>query len=150
MQIVLYKCNSERNRINKSDFLLNSYAINGYIKSSTSVTDVVITIERSNFIPYKYNYMYISEFNRYYFITDIVSVANNLWEIHAHVDVLFSFRDDILTSLSIVDRIESGNANMYLNDGSFVMDTRQYNQIIEFPTGLNANGQYILICAGGN
>ena len=55
----------------------------------------------------------------------------------------------IYSSEAIVEKVEAINENLYLNDGSFVMDTRKYNEIIEFPNGLNTNGEYVLICAGG-
>ena len=94
--------------------------------------------------------MYIEEFDRYYFIDEIVSVRNKLWTIRASVDVLMSFRTDILESMIIADKIEDEvAANLYLDDGSFVMDSRMYNEVKEFPSGLNENGTYILICAGG-
>lgn len=149
MQIKLFSCNAERNRINKQQYIQNEYCLNGSLRKETSVKDIVIGIERDNFIPYKYNYMYISEFQRWYFINDIISVRNNYWEIHASVDVLYSFIGDIYSSEAIVEKAEAINENLYLNDGSFVMDTRKYNEIIEFPNGLNTNGEYVLICAGG-
>jgi hypothetical protein len=150
MQINLFVCKSERNRVNKTDQLFDRFCMNGVLKKQTSVKNLVVEIERSNFIPYKYNYMYISDFERYYYIDDIICVANNRWEIHASVDVLFSFKNDIALTRAVVDKVENTNQNMYLNDGSFVTDTRRYNEIIEFTSGLNDNGSYILICAGGS
>jgi hypothetical protein len=94
--------------------------------------------------------MYIGEFNRYYYIDDIVNVNKNMWEIHAHTDVLYSFINDIRKSSAIIEKSETeNNSNLYMNDGSFVMDSRKYNEIKRFPNGLNENRSYILICAGG-
>lgn len=151
MQISLFKCTSEKNRVNKTPFISNRYAIDGYLKDATSCSDPVITIEKnSNPIAYDYNYMYIEEFKRYYYITDIVNINNKIWEIHAHVDVLFSFSPDIKSSMAILDKSEGDTtSNLYMNDGSFVMDSRKYNELKEFPDGFNENGSYILICAGG-
>lgn len=150
MQIDLFTCKAERNRVNKSDYISNRFTLQGNIKSSTSVTNIVIEIVKSNPVIYEYNYMYIREFNRYYFIDDITNVSANRWIITASVDVLFSFMNDILETNAIIEKVENEvTANLYLDDGSFVMDSRKYNEIKEFPSGLNENGSYILICAGG-
>ena len=152
MQINLFTCNAERNRVVKTDYISNRFVLEGTLRSSSSVTNPVITIEKAtNPVNYNYNYMYIEEFGRYYFIDDIVSINNKLWEIHASVDVLYSFADEILSNSAIIEKSEDeDNANLYLDDGSFVMDTRLFNTLIEFPNGFNSNGSYILICAGGN
>ena len=150
MQINLFTCTAERNRVNKYDYLSNRFAINGHIKSPTSAMNLVIEIEKTNPVLYKYNYLYIEAFDRYYFIDDITNVSRNRWIIHASVDVLYSFKNDILSMECVIDKVENEiDANLYLDDGSFVMDSRKYNQIKEFPSGLNQNGSYILICAGG-
>lgn len=150
MQIQLYTCKAEKNRINKSDYITNRFILGGAIKKSTSITNIVIEIEKTNPVQYEYNYMYIPEFGRYYFIDDFVNKSEKIWEIHASVDVLFSFKNDILNTSAIIDKQEiEDKANLYLDDGSFVMDSRKYNTVIPFANGLNDNGSYILICAGG-
>lgn len=150
MQINLYTYNGERNRINKGDYISNNFVLEGDIKKATSVKNIVIEIEKTNPVIYNYNYMYIDEFKRWYFIDDIVNIHNKIWEIHASVDVLYTYRQDILKSRAIVDKIENESAaNLYLDDGSFVMDSRKYNEVKMFSNGFNENGSYILICAGG-
>lgn len=150
MQIDLFTCTAERNRVNKNAFLANRFTMDGTIKHQTSAMNVVIEIEKTNPVIYNYNYMYIAEFKRFYFIDEITNVSNKRWIIRASVDVLFSFKNDILNMECVIDKIENENtANLYLDDGSFVMDARKYNEIKEFPSGLNENGSYILICAGG-
>lgn len=124
--------------------------MDGTIKKTVSVTNLILEIQKDELVPYKYNYMYIEKFARWYFIDDIINIANNRWEIHASVDVLYSFMNDILCSSAIISKSENDdNANLYFDDGSFVMDTRKYIEVKQFPSGLNSNGEYILICAGG-
>lgn len=150
MQISLFTCNAERNRINKSEFLTNRFVLDGSFRKSTSALNIEIDIQKTNPLTYNYNYMYIDEFKRWYFIDEIISVRTDLWTIMARVDVLMSFKNDIYISPAIIDKVENEMvANLYLDDGSFVMDSRKYNEIKEFPSGLNEDGQYILICAGG-
>lgn len=151
MQINLFKCNAERNRVDKTNFITNRFAMNGTLRRESSVIDPIITVEKTNPAANLYNYMYIDDFKRWYFINDIISVRNNLWEIHGHVDVLYTWRGDIKDMECIIDKSEEfTNANMYYDDGSFVLDSRNNIEIKQFPNGLNENGAYILICAGGN
>lgn len=150
MQINLFKCTAERNRVNKSDYISDRLTLSGTLKDHTSIMNLTIRIQHVNPAIYFYNYMYIADFKRYYFIDDIVNLANNIWEIRASVDVLYSFMVDINQSRAIIEKVENEDgANLYLDDGSFVMDTRKYNEVKVFPNGLNNNGTYILICAGG-
>ena len=143
MQINLFKCTAERNRVDKSNHISNRFAINGTIKKPTSVTKTNPTL-------YDYNYMYIDEFKRWYFIDDIRLINATMWEIIASVDVLFSFMSDIKSSRGVVDKYEKQEiANVYFDDGSFIMDTRKDVEVKMFPNGLNETGSYILICAGG-
>ena len=150
MQISLFRCTAENNRVDKTDFITNRFPIDGTLRSESSVIDPIIVIEKGNVTLYDYNYMYIADFKRWYYINDIISIRNNLWEIHAHVDVLYTWGADIKNMEGIADKLEGYNeANVYFDDGSFVMDCRNDIQVKEFPNGLNENGSYILICAGG-
>ena len=66
---------------------------------------MVITIE-SSIVP-NFNYAYIEDFNRYYFIEDIVSLRNNLWELTMSIDVLMTYRLGILNLRGFIDRSQS-------------------------------------------
>lgn len=151
MQIQLFSYTGENNRIDKGNYLSAPYTMNGNLREGTSILQPEIRIQKSTPpMNSQYNYMYIPEFKRYYFITDIVSPVNGLWTIKARVDVLFTYINQIYDSKAILDKSENeGNANLYYNDGSFIMDARRYNQVLEFPSGLSEQGYNILICAGG-
>lgn len=150
MQINLFTCNAENTRLDKTDYITNRFVMNGDIKQETSILDPIIMIEKTNMVEFNYNYMYIPKFNRWYFINDIISVHNKFWEIHGHVDVLYSWRTDIKENSAVIDKTaDTSLANLYMDDGSFVMDSRKYNTVLPFPTGLSTDGSFILICAGG-
>lgn len=96
-----------------------------------------------------YNYCYISEFNRYYYITDVVAVRNGYWEIKLKVDVLMSYKDYLSSMQCIVKRSEQNN-NTYLYDNE--NKTLAYKEIktIKFPNSpLNKQMYYILTTVGG-
>lgn len=150
MQINLFRCRAENERVDKTNYISDRFVMEGTLRGQSSVIDPVITIEKTNPTKLDYNYMYIDEFKRWYYINDIISIRNDLWEIHAHVDVLFTWRADIANMEAVADKMENfSDANVYFDDGSFIMDSRNDIQVKEFPSGLNENGSYILICAGG-
>ena len=109
--IYLYHNNSEKNTMDKSLVSAGSYT--GTLKEASSIVDPVVLIESSSVITA--NYADIPQFNRKYFITDIICVRNNLYEIHMHVDVLSTYKTEIRSNSGIVARQEFFN-NVYLDD----------------------------------
>lgn len=128
------------------------------LKENTSVLKPVIIIRSSDNI-FSYNYMYIQEFGRYYFIDDIISVNNNLWEIHAHVDVLETYASAILSNSAVIRR-QANQYNLYLDDPEFKTYNTETIQTLKFKGGsgfsknlkyvLTVNGSYDVQEGGGN
>ena len=117
MKIYLYNMIDELNVINKT--LSSQLELDCTLRDSCNILDPSIFIRKTNAdggsaIP-SYNYAYIPEFNRYYFITDITSVNNQLWRIDMHVDVLMSYKDIILQQEVYVLRNEN-EYNKWLPD----------------------------------
>ena len=110
MIILLYNCKAENNRLDKTDFLSNQFQLEGTLKNDSSVINPEILIEKTNPAKYNYNYMYIPEFNRWYFINNIEHVRNKLWLISAHVDVLYTWGGDIKKSKCILERTQSSDS----------------------------------------
>lgn len=112
---ILYKLVGEKNRLDKTSYLTSPIEFNNLvIKHPSSMTDPVITISSAGDM-WNYNYIYLEGFYRYYFIEDIVSIANNLWELHCHVDVLMTWKLEIKQNKAIVLR-SSNKGNPYLED----------------------------------
>lgn len=145
MNIVLYVNNSEQNKINKS--LSNPATFSGVLKEETSIINPVILMEVDN--PYNYNYAFIPGFNRYYFISNITSVNNKMWRISLKVDVLESFKNEILASSAIISDTEITGLDKYMAGNVWKSKVKDSTTIINFPNGLLDNGEYILITAGG-
>lgn len=108
MNITLYVSNAEKNRMYKDSFLGENYEFtNCTLKVPTSFINPVIILYETNYISRnQYNYAYIPEFKRYYFVTDIICTSKNMWEIHMHVDVLMSWKEKIVTNKARVMRNE--------------------------------------------
>ena len=145
MEIILYNTTSEKNEINKS--LSNTATFIGTLRDMTSVLSPEINIESSSNLS-AYNYCHISDFGRYYFIKDVKSVRNDLWRISLKVDVLMSFKVDILASHGILKHSET-IGDLYLSDNSWESLVKDKTDIITFSSGLLDSGEYILITAGG-
>ena len=146
MVIDLYINSSENNRVSK--VLSGKFELTGTLRGETNVINPEILIEHTN--PTGYNYAYIPEFNRYYFINEFTSVRNGLWRVRLAVDVLETYKTQIKQMSAIIDKQKNkGNSNLYLNDGSYVIDSRSYNTILNFSGGFNDGGEFILITAGG-
>lgn len=145
MDIILYVNNSERNAIFKS--LSDALTLSGSLRNESSVINPTILIETDN--PSSYNYAYISEFGRYYFITDIVSVRIGLWRVILSVDVLMSFQSQILMLDVIISDNTSPDDETYMNGIQWQTSVKTITDVINFPSGLLDDGEYILITSGG-
>ena len=129
--------------------LTNSHTISDVVlKRDTSILRPVLLINSVQDI-YTYNYMYISEFGRYYFIDDIRSVNNNMWEISAHVDVLETYKTDILSNTAVLKRQER-KFNLYLDDPEFKVLNNYRIQTKRFAgtSGWTKQLHYVLVTNG--
>lgn len=123
---------------------------NCVLKAATSILKPVILLLSDNAEVTTFNYMHIEALGRYYFIDDIVSINNNKWEISAHVDVLETYKGDILANDAILENSEEQAVNMYLYDPDiFKVNCKHKTDIIPFANGLLDTGEFILITAGG-
>lgn len=147
MVITLYKNNSERNCVTK--ILTNPLSLNGTLRQETSIKAPIITIAGDENTPF-FNYAYIEDFARYYFITDIKSVRNGIWEISFLCDVLMSFKNDILNAYAVIDQTQEYDIFNYLSSDTFTASVKDKTDIINFSgSSLLSSGEYILITAGG-
>jgi hypothetical protein len=145
MNIKLYYNTSDNRYINKT--LSLELSINGNLKNETSLLSPIITIKSDAVL--RYNYAYIPEFKRYYYITGIENVRNEVWRLYLQVDPLMSFKADILSLKVVVNKqSDSSNGDEYIDDGSLVTDNQIFKNVYNFPNGFNDNGEYILITAG--
>lgn len=144
MEIRLYNSSDETNKINKT--LLNEIVLNGTLRDETSVLNPIILIEANNLT--QYNYCYIPLFKRYYFIKDITVVRNKLFRLFLDIDVLMSYKNDILNLDCIVNKQEN-NSTPYINDNSRIYENRNFTSIINYKNGFDDDGNFILLTAGG-
>ena len=145
MNIQLCSNTSEKNKINKN--ITSGIILSGSLRNESNVVNPSITINIDN--PTVYNYAYIPEFNRYYFITNYISLRTGMWQINLKSDVLMSFKDSILSSEVLINKTETTGKNNYLSGSNWVNNCKTKTDILTFPNGLLDDGKYILITAGG-
>lgn len=145
MNIELCINSSEVNRINK--VISIGETLTGELRNPSNVVNPSILIQTSN--PSKYNYAHIPEFERYYFIRDIQSVRNGLWQLDLSSDPLMSFKSQILQCQCILNETASTGSNNYLDGRNWVTNCKSKTDIISFSNGLLNDGEFILITAGG-
>ena len=141
--IYLMNNTEELNKISKTP--TEVMTLTGFLRERTNIIDPKIIIEYEGAFV-SCNYMYIPEFNRYYFINNIESVRNNLWEITAHCDVLKTYSEAILAHEAVIARSES-KYNLYLNDDMFKVYTNPRLQIAKFPNKFTGES-YVLVMNG--
>ena len=141
----MYVNSSEKHAIYKN--LSSGLTLTGALRNESSIINPTILIEIDN--PSSYNYAYISEFGRYYFITDMVSVRTGLWRISFSVDVLMSFQDQILNLDVIVSDDTYPDTEKYVDGEQWKSTVKTKTDVINFPYGLLDSGEYILITSGG-
>lgn len=143
--ISLFKTASENNRVVK--VLTDEKQLSGVLRYQTSVLNPSIRIESAENIA-GYNYCYIPEFGRYYYIVDIMSVRTNVWEASMRCDVLMSYSDQIKAITGVVVRQES-NPNKLLVDRLERLQSDKEIDILYYPDAFSKNLQFVLVTAGG-
>lgn len=101
MTITFYNMTDDKNKINKT--LTNGYTLqNIYFKKSMENLNPYLIIQGVNLNAY--NYCYIEDLNKYYFIDSIIHDNNNNIRINLKIDVLMSYKTIIEKShLNIVE-----------------------------------------------
>lgn len=145
LTVTLYNNGSPVEKIGKT--LTNGSDFSCLLKDATSILRPTIEVSSSANLS-GFNYMYIPDFGRYYFIDDIVSTHNNRWEISAHVDVLETYKTQILANSAVVRRQQS-QYNLYLDDPDFHAYNYERIQTLKFPANnFNKALNYILVVNG--
>lgn len=146
MNVTFYQNNSDKIQITKSLSTIKTVSAEFFNESSVISPTLIMAYDSTLCTT---NYCYIPYFGRYYFITDIVIMDGNRMRVTCKVDVLMSYQSQIKSLQCIIDKQQTVPENSYINDGSYVVTDKEFNTIINFPSGLLENGEFILITAGG-
>ncbi len=99
---------------------------------------------------FNFNYCYIPELQRYYFINDVVIVSAGVYELSLNVDVLQTYKTEILNAFGNV--VSRENANNYISSRANVFDRKPIFENVEFSekAPFNESGNIIMITLKGD
>lgn len=147
MTIKLYHNESDKRTVNKT--LTNEGPLTGaVIIDDTSILHPRLKVRDNGIIMVQYNYCYIADFKRYYYITDI-TVSNGYIYIDCDVDVLMSYANEIKAFNAVIKR-QQFLCNYYLDDEKFKSYEYSRIQTKLFPNGFTTNAFVLAIAGGGN
>lgn len=115
------------------------------LKQPCSYEEPVLTLSNSGF---SYNYAKFE--GSYYFLTDIVSLRANLWEIHLKKDTLATYRAAILSQSAYVLYDSTGNGNIVDNRLAVSTVPTVDSSYTAFPGIDSSIGRYVLSVVGQN
>lgn len=142
MNILLYKTTNANNDLNKT--ISDKVELVGALREASSIIAPSILIQSN---PIGYNYAYIPEFGRYYYIKNITAFRKGAYIIDLKCDVLMSFKEEILNMSGIVSRLTDGDNYANRDIKTKCLETHRR---LDFPeTPFTRNGSYILISKGG-
>lgn len=114
-------------------------------KDNTSILSPVLKLQLST----KPDYNYFKFDDRYYWITDIVSLTNDIWQISGTVDVLATFKGHINNTSAFV--LYDSTPNTQLPDTRLAIETdcNAYTASVTMPWSFSSgNGTYLIATTG--
>lgn len=146
VEIKLYQYTGQRNTVNKQLDVLKT--LEGTLKDYFNYMNPTITLRMKT--DEKFNYCYISSFNRYYFIDDIIVRDNGTFEYVLTLDVLKTYEQEIMTATG--ETVTSTDGDPYSSNRDSAYSVKPNFEKIEFPNkGLfNEDGTIIMVTIKGN
>lgn len=149
MTIVFYKIYDDRRVVNKTtNNTTKIVELTGIFKQDCDVKAPVVEVAYDVRLMAA-NYMYISDFGRYYFISPPVLSAQRMI-ITGEVDVLKSFATDIKKLSCVIARQQDPeyHSNRYLPDPMFRALQPKDILTFNFPQSFDSNGSFVLAVGG--
>lgn len=145
IKIKTFVYNGKPNEVNKTLQANEEYT--GVLNATFNVLTPVVRFRTRT--PVTFNYVYIESLNRYYFVSELTQ-DGDICTVRLRVDVLFTYKDKILSTEATL--IKSENGNKYLSNRNSVYDVRPKTKKINFPnTGLlNETGTVVMVTLKGN
>ena len=143
MTVIFYKYNDIKNKINKT--LENGLTVNDVvIQNDFDITAFELLIKDTNFNS-EYNYCYIQDLERYYFIESVERMNGSIYKIRLTVDVLKSFSTQTEHTNAIITKSENP-ANNFVN---CEVSENYTSEVINMTDNFNHSGNLILVTSLG-
>lgn len=125
-EIKTYNYSGETSRVDKTDYLTPISTLSGVLRGESSLLNFNVLIQ-SDTVP-NFNYCYIDKFKRYYYVTEPVSVRQNLWEMTMQVDALMTYKDSLLKCEGYIDRNEYIQNKMIIDNNRAIMQGADFEE----------------------
>ena len=150
MNIQVYNITDDKRTVNKTLSSAITEYINVRLKDDCDLINPIFELSKlqdSNNHVTKINYLYCPYFNRYYFINNVKYIKGGLIELHCHVDVLQSFKSEILSKSAYVTRQEKTNDKKnYFYDSNYPIRS----DVTTYPLPLKDNNGNLAVVGSGN
>lgn len=152
MIITLYLNSAEDNRIDKSSYLTEVVSLSGTLREGTSIVTPAILVELAPeagglieangedvlagaeevtdgtiggaLVP-RFNYAFIPQFHRYYFLADMIAVNKSLYYLSLTCDPLMSFKEEFLDLEGLIARQEFDYNPLLKDERRVFLPTKQ-------------------------
>ena len=143
MRVIFYKYDGIRNKINKT--LSNGLTINDVIIQNDFDIIAFELLIKNNAFNSEYNYCYIQDLGRYYFIESVERMNGTIYKIRLSVDVLKSFSSQIENINAIITKSENPDNNFV----NCEVSENYTSEVIPLNDNFNHNGNLILVTSLG-
>ena len=153
--LIFLKCTSDMDVIGKSWDEEHTLTVEGKLMFDQDMLTPKFVLQADTLA---YNYCYIPDFGRFYYVTKQLIKTGSMTEIHLQCDVLQSWKTQILSNKAVIERsADNDNVNMYFSDNMYWTQANKEVKTVPFT---KANGEelvfeipddnYILTIAGGS
>lgn len=150
MIITLYQYSGKNNVVNKT--LTNGVNVDGTIKEPFNVLRPIVKFRTNNNLQNVmiYNYCYIADLNRYYFVNSIDAQSADVFILTLSVDVLKSYENEIKAASGTITNRENGNK--FISNRANIHDLRPTFEKIDFSVNapFDETGTLIMVTLKGN
>lgn len=133
------------NTVNKT--LTEKETVTGLLNASFDILNPVLRFKTRT--PVSFNYCYINELQRYYFVKDVAQ-DGDMCTVRLNVDVLFTYKDKILQATGTI--VNGENSNRYSSNRSKIYDMRPILKQLEFDLNKSFadTGKIVMVTIKGN
>ena len=119
-ECIFYTMKCSKDLVDKESHLDLYYIGAGQLTEECDILNPSLLVNVNDDFPFaplfNPNYVYIDKLKRYYYITRITNVHNNIWRLDLHVDVLYSYNTDIHKQYGYIVRNELNPYGVILPD----------------------------------
>lgn len=131
MTITLGNYQGEKNKINKE--FASGWSESGTLREGSDILNPSVLIEASPDTICGFNYAYIPEFKRWYYIQNVSAFRTGLTIVSLTVDVLMTYKECIMNSSAIITRSSRmGDSVMSLPDDRFPIKQSDTTHVVTF------------------